>query len=260
MPLLAGDVPLSYLGLKSFKKHYTRYVICQGGCEMLNDRSRGGPRRTQKERSRSTRLALIEGMMSALIELGYVGTTTPEITRRSKVTSGALQHHFSSKDELLLAVLQHHFDEMQNQLETFVAKLKGRSREGDWRAFISLLKDIYSSDRYIAVWEIVLGSRGDPHLHTKVMQHRIQSLGILGSIWKKIFSGHFRNKQRATDLMHFTLATMRGFVFYNVIAPDKAFFNRQLDLLVSFITIAMREDEEGRKPNIERGKTSTQIN
>ena len=205
---------------------------------------RGEPveRRTQQERRDTTRLALIEGTMAALIELGYARTTTPEITRRAKLSSGALQHHFASKDDLMLAVVQHHFDEMRSQLDAFVSDMERQCGSEDWKAFVVLLEEIYSSRRYIPVWEIVLGSRGDRLLHNRILRHRVQSLGILETIWRRIFRNHIRDELTMVDLMHFTLATMRGFVFYNVIAQDKRFLERKTKMIQSLILNAMHEE------------------
>lgn len=40
--------------------------------------------------------------------------------------------------------------------------------------------------------------------------------------------------------MHFTLSTLRGFVFYNLIAPDGRFQERQEEVLFSFLKAEKR--------------------
>ncbi len=190
-------------------------------------------RRTQQERREDTRQALLEGMMSALIDVGYARATTTEITRRAGLTSGALQHHFATKEELVLAVVQYQFDEARGQLEAYADAPPGEA--GDWRPFIALLGDIFAGRRYMAVWEIVLGTRGDQQLHAAVMQHRVQSLGILETLWRRVFDRHIGDRHLSADLMHFTMSVLRGFVFYSVIAPDERFFERQKEILFSFL-------------------------
>lgn len=199
------------------------------------------PRRTQQERREETRQALLEGMMSALMELGYARTTTSEITRRAGLTSGALQHHFASKEELVLAVVEYQFEEVRTQLEAFAND--GASEEA-WKPFIELLGSIYAGRRYMAIWEIVMGTRADASLHTLVMQHRIQSQAILERLWSAIFMGSIPDKTKRVDLMHFTLSTLRGYVFYNAIAPDEQFFERQKEVLFSFLEAEMRPSTE----------------
>ena len=63
-------------------------------------------RRSNETRSAEMRAALIEAAIQSLCAIGYSKTTTHEICRRAGATSGAIQHHFGSKDELILATLQ----------------------------------------------------------------------------------------------------------------------------------------------------------
>ncbi|MFQ0812539.1 hypothetical protein AVM02_03965 [Brucella anthropi] len=207
-------------------------------------------RRTQQERREETRKALLEGMMAALIELGYARTTTHEIIRRAGLTSGALQHHFASRGELLLALADYQFDAVCEQLEAFANDENSRV---DWRSFIDLLRDIYSSPRYMAIWEIVMGTRADTHLHGLILQHRIQSQAKLDELWTTVFEARIPDRQKRTDLMHLTLSTLRGYVFYNVIAPDQAFLERQRQMLFSMLEAEMdRPGKHTEHPMIDR--------
>jgi len=60
-----------------------------------------GTRRTQAERRAATRTALLDATIDCLAEEGYAKTTTRRIAERAHVTPGALQHHFSTRAELL---------------------------------------------------------------------------------------------------------------------------------------------------------------
>src|SRR4051812_40195216 len=58
-------------------------------------------RRTQHERRQATQNALLEATIQCLVEQGYAGTTTRAVSARAGVSPGALQHHFTSKQELV---------------------------------------------------------------------------------------------------------------------------------------------------------------
>jgi AcrR family transcriptional regulator len=63
-------------------------------------------KRTQAERSQSTRTALIVAARALFAEQGYSGVGTEEIVRAAGVTRGALYHHFKGKRELFEAVYE----------------------------------------------------------------------------------------------------------------------------------------------------------
>jgi AcrR family transcriptional regulator len=74
-------------------------------------------RRTQAERSETTRRALIEAARELFAERGYAGVGTEEIVQAAGVTRGALYHHFAGKRELFEAV----YEEVEAQLAERIA-------------------------------------------------------------------------------------------------------------------------------------------
>ncbi len=79
--------------------------------EPATDRTTGArpadrPRRTQAERSATTRQALLDAGRALFAERGFAGAGQEEIVERAGVTRGALSHHFGTKQGLFLAVVQ----------------------------------------------------------------------------------------------------------------------------------------------------------
>lgn len=60
-------------------------------------------RRTQEERRTTARATLIKAAQDCLTELGFVRTTLSAICKRAGMSSGALTHHFPSKNAIIVA-------------------------------------------------------------------------------------------------------------------------------------------------------------
>lgn len=73
----------------------------------------------QSERSAQTKENLIDTALELFSSKGYTGTTVKDIAKEAGVTDGLIYHYFSSKEELLHAVLvKHNFlDDVQDILQ-----------------------------------------------------------------------------------------------------------------------------------------------
>jgi AcrR family transcriptional regulator len=206
-------------------------------------------RRSNEQRSAEMRSALVEACILSLCELGYSSTTTQEICRRASATSGAIQHHFGSKDELLLATLNTLKDEMQGQLEE-LGQVRG-SLEHRCEAFLQgLWRSFYGQARYMAVWEIYIGSRGDPVFHTKVMAQRFGTLDAYERIWRQIFD-LVEDDQARLDAMHVVLSFLRGLVLYTERDPKAV--EAQLALMASALAHMLKRPRAA-EPRSSRGR------
>ena len=73
-------------------------------------------KRTQAERTETTRAALLDAARRLFAERGYAAVGTEEIVRSAGVTRGALYHHFDGKRELLAAVYEQMEEEIAARL------------------------------------------------------------------------------------------------------------------------------------------------
>jgi AcrR family transcriptional regulator len=78
-------------------------------------------RRTQAERSASTRAALLAAARPLFAQRGYADVGTPEIAAAAGMTRGALYHQFTDKLSLFTAVLEQLEEELVGQLAEQVA-------------------------------------------------------------------------------------------------------------------------------------------
>lgn len=124
------------------------------------------PRRTQEERSNTTRARVLEATLACLDELGYAGTTTIIVADRAGVSRGALLHHFPTRAALISAAAQFLFARLTDRYERAFAKVApGAERVG---AAVDLLWALFQDVRLTAVLELYVAARTDTELRREL--------------------------------------------------------------------------------------------
>jgi len=59
----------------------------------------------QEERTRAMRQRLLEATIDCLVEHGWSGTSTTQVSQRAGVSRGAQLHHFPTKNDLVVAAV-----------------------------------------------------------------------------------------------------------------------------------------------------------
>ncbi|MCU1453644.1 MAG: regulatory protein TetR, partial [Acidimicrobiales bacterium] len=78
----------------------------------LPDRAQGGPRARKRasdgvgKNDQATRQVMIDAAVASILERGFYRASSNEIARRAGVTWGVIQHHFGTRESLMLAVLE----------------------------------------------------------------------------------------------------------------------------------------------------------
>ncbi|MET1071155.1 MAG: TetR/AcrR family transcriptional regulator [Umezawaea sp.] len=87
------------------------------------------------EYSESTRQALVDNAVELFTKRGYAGTSLDEVTKRARVTKGALYHHFSGKQALFEAA----FDAVETKFMSRLSEIV--SAPGDpWETAVEGLR------------------------------------------------------------------------------------------------------------------------
>ncbi|GAB2985757.1 TetR/AcrR family transcriptional regulator [Nocardioides montaniterrae] len=77
-------------------------------------------KRTQAERSATTRAALVAASRGLIAEHGYGALSTDQIAKAAGVTRGALYHQFAGKEELFAAVFEQVESEIAERIDAFI--------------------------------------------------------------------------------------------------------------------------------------------
>ena len=122
-------------------------------------------RTPKQERSRATRQRLLEAAITCLARDGWTKSTVSVVAAEAGISRGAAQHHFPTRDDLILAALEHMFELRMAHL-TESAVPGGGSRE---EAVVQLLFDYYSDDLFKAALQVWTAAAADETLRSQIV-------------------------------------------------------------------------------------------
>ena len=131
-------------------------------------------RRTQEERSATTRAQLLDATIDALVELGYSATTTTVIAERAGVSRGAQLHHYPTKAELVAAAVEHLATKL---LAQFGNELQETPEGNRIAHMVDALRSSFSAPLLAAWVELSVAARTDAELRATIgpVKERVQA-------------------------------------------------------------------------------------
>lgn len=112
---------------------------------------------------------LLEATVECLVELGYTGTTTTAVVKRAGVSRGAILHHFPTKQDLVSTAVEYVLDRRNAAfVQRFASSLPPRRDERFVEALMQALWTEVDGPLFYAWLELVVASRTDPELRTRV--------------------------------------------------------------------------------------------
>lgn len=178
---------------------------------------------------------LLDATVSALCELGYVGTTTLEVERRAGVSRGARIHHFPTKAALLASAVDHLYSQLSDHYEqAFGAQGEGSQSAAPtdserFRAGLRLLWSIYRRPDYTAVLELQMAARTDAELreHLRAVGDRHRALAIQAA--QRFFP--VLEPERALGLIEIVHTALVGMLIQRPLAKNEAVAQQILAML-----------------------------
>ncbi|MGO4572687.1 TetR/AcrR family transcriptional regulator [Microvirga sp. 2TAF3] len=190
-------------------------------------------RRSQVDRSAETRAVLIRSTIELLQTVGFAGTTTAHIAKRAGVTTGALHHHFATKDELMFGVLDHASERVRARLEQEEHISSGGTL--NLSDVVRHLWEVYGDPEYWAIWEVIIGTRSDPAMHPRVVAHRLETMRTVLHPWLERHTSGEGTRPEVIALFEFMLIAVRGLSLERFLDKDDAYFDRNLKILADLV-------------------------
>jgi AcrR family transcriptional regulator len=121
--------------------------------------------RWQQQKAARTRQAILEAATECLIEKGYSGLTTVEIIARSKISRGAMHHHFSNRAELLSGLIDFVLHRrLERFLADYIAQIEGSHRSDAVAVATEVHWASLKTQEFTAYLELMMAARTDTQL------------------------------------------------------------------------------------------------
>lgn len=182
------------------------------------------PRRTQAERSETTRKLLLDAASKLIRQNGFGGLRTIEVAKLAGVSRGALLHHFPSKHALVVEVLTY-VNEMTLAQSTRRA-LMARSSGDPIGDIIDDAKDYFFGDHFFIGLAIAMSDESTRRLRRETSHFTRQTRFSVEAAWLDTLISAGIPKQLASDILALTLSVVRGFSVRTLLENDPEQFAR----------------------------------
>lgn len=199
-------------------------------------------RRTQAERTEETRGKLLDAAVLLLSKKGYVGFRTQDVAEVAQVSRGALTHHFSSKEELIVATLQHAFKEASERGSKRAQRFS--SIDATIAALIKDSQDFFFSDLFLIGLEFSALNRRDPNYGIPVTALTRASRLPVEAAWINALIASGVSPSLADDLLWLTNSIVRGLAVRRLWQDDRARFNQVLRMWRSMVSVYVAQATE----------------
>jgi AcrR family transcriptional regulator len=171
-------------------------------------------RRSQAERSATTRTTLLDATIDCLIEEGYASTTTSRVAERAGLSRGAHLHHFQTRNALVAAAVEQLAERWLGELR--VASERLPEGPGRTAAGLDLLWAHYASPLYQAALDLWTDARNDPDLRERLVEVE----RLLDRHTLELADRLFPPRADMRELVQLSVATVRGLAMLDTLHPD----------------------------------------
>ena len=190
----------------------------------------------QREKSEAMRLRVCEAAVEQLALTGFHGTSIVKVARRGGVSQGALQHHFPSKDDLIVALTDYLLvravrwiararDELAVSPDAF-AEIVRRS----WR-------EQFKSAEFAALLEILVASRTDETLRARITPALHRWREAVDAELAELLPATTRSAAELDAILSISRAMMTGLLVHDDLIKDDVHIDFVID---HWIKIARR--------------------
>lgn len=187
-------------------------------------------RASRKEQRARTREGLLDAAVRVVLEMGYAHCSLAAVAAEAGTTTGALQHHFGSRAELIESVLIERLFPVARSAP--LPSQVGRPLGERCRSVVDLLwRDVYGRPSYPATWDIVLGARRDPDLRERIRRFQRESAEVGLDAFRAALDGLGFSRRELADIQVLVCTNLRGLALFRPFDYEERFLSGQVKSL-----------------------------
>lgn len=175
---------------------------------------------TQAERTATTCDLLLDATIALLVERGYRGTSTVEVSRRAGVSRGAQLHHYPTKEALVAAAVDHLLTKRVAELSARLGSPKNDVL--DLSDAASALWSIYTGDTFYAWLELVVAARTDPQLRELLAGVDARLVLRAEKLCQRFLLPYVQDARTVKATTRLVLAMFDGLATHRILSGDDA--------------------------------------
>ena len=165
-------------------------------------------RRTQLQRRNETQAAILEASIDLLAEKGYAGFSASRVAARAGVSSGAQEHYFPKKSDLISAATRYAMREAVEHAQSLA--LNATRSTDPVGKFLADSEHFFFRPVFRAMIEIMVAARSEPGLSRIVNPIVLDARHTLNGIWVETLGAAGYPRERAQQFIELTHYLLRG--------------------------------------------------
>ena len=176
------------------------------------------PRRTQAERRATTQARILECTAECLLERGYAATTISEVQERSGLARGTIQHHFPTRDGLIVSAISHLVDARITRFRAEAARVE--DGPGRMQAVVDLAWRDLTSPIFFAALDLWVAARTDADLRAALVPEEARLFRSMRELYAETLGEPYTSDPRVETLVEFSVDLLTGLSVTTMLAPN----------------------------------------
>ena len=169
-----------------------------------------GVARTGEDAEVPTADRVVDAAVECILEEGFYRASTNAIARRAGVTWGVIQHHFGTREALMLAIFERAAARMDDLFGT--AEIEGDAIEDRVEALAALVWSFYRAPEFLAYVQVLLNLGQDPRTADRTRETLVSLNARMGAhlprLRAQVLGG--RDVAGGAERFRFVFETLRG--------------------------------------------------